>query len=182
MYQFEKHVASTNIWRVPYGLRAELTKEATKGHPQRQLKQILLSHALNYALHEVSLSSDRMDVIRVLSEMRDQYPFNEIRAWLEKLSFTLWRDSGDDDDDDAHAARIIEEIRRARRGDDLVTDAFLAAHSSVLRELAHPDLDRYRERLYKIFPELNPLRFDRSDSGLGGYDLIRGFALPSFAA
>ena len=50
MYQFEKHVASTRAWRVPYGLRAELTKEFGKGHQQRRLWQILLSHALDYAL------------------------------------------------------------------------------------------------------------------------------------
>jgi hypothetical protein len=174
MYQFEKHVASTKAWRVPYGLRAELTKEFSKGHQQRRLRHILLSHALDYALRQISISSDRIDLIHTLCEMRKHRPFSEIKAMLDELSVTLWRE--DDDGADRKAERFIEEIRRAgsveRHGS---VDTFFAAHSSVLRELSQTDPDGYRERLYRLFPELNPQRRSGPNAIRSGNKLVRGF-------
>lgn len=148
MYQYEKQATHSGVWRVPYGLRAELTKKVARGSHRSHLRCVLLSHALNYALHAVSISSDRVDIVHTLCDMRQDPPFRDIRAMLEELSLILWKD---DDETERKANKFIDKIRRAGTG-----DGFVPARSSVLRELAQTDPDGYRERLYVLFPELAP--------------------------
>jgi DNA-binding winged helix-turn-helix (wHTH) protein len=86
MHQFEKNAERHRMWRMPYALRAEVTKQASRTGMQRQLRNVVVRHALLYALRNVSRIDRKELIIGILASIRGVHPFNMIREMLEELS------------------------------------------------------------------------------------------------
>jgi hypothetical protein len=151
MYQFEKHAENAEVWRVPYGLRAEVIREASNTSAQRRLRSVLLGHALKFALDHISVFESRVALIEMLSTMRKISSFVELRQMLERLNLILLEP---DPESERKANRLIDEI--ARMGQEESVDKASLRHSSVLREIGRAGPDGHRRRLYLLFPELAP--------------------------
>src|SRR5207245_501902 len=52
MYEYEKNSAQSRRWRMPYALRSEVTRQFGKTHMQRELRHIVVRHALLFALRK----------------------------------------------------------------------------------------------------------------------------------
>ena len=152
MYQFEKNASRHGLWRMPYAIRAEVTKRASKTPAQRQLRNIVVRHALLFALRNVSSVDPKELIISVLTSLRDVHPFNVVREMLEEVSLLQLEP---DASKEARARKLIREIRDAANPlSDQARDTYSLARSSVLKELSSVDLDEYKRRLLEFFPQL----------------------------
>jgi len=157
MYQYEKNSEIHRYWRVPYALRAEVTKQS-QTQMQRRLRDVIVRHALLFAMQQTLGPDRRQTIIGTLISMRGHFPFNVIREMLEELSLITLESSNSSED---RARKLIQEIFNA--GDPRSSgplDRYSLARSSVLKELSDADPDEYEARLYALFPELANPRAD----------------------
>jgi len=156
MHQFEKNAERHGMWRVPYAIRAEVTKRVSRTQAQRQLRNIVVRHALLLALRKISRIDPKELIIGVLASLRGVHPFNMIREMLEELSLLqLEPDSSREN----RARRLTRDIRNAADPlRDQPRDIYSLARASVLKELAGVDFDEYKERLIELFPQLGGRR------------------------
>jgi transcriptional regulator with XRE-family HTH domain len=153
MYEFEKNSERHHRWRLPYALRAEVTRQLSRTRKQRRLRDILVRHALIGALRETSGLDKKITIIDILASSRNDSPFNEIRGMLEELHLIGLQA---DEEAEKRASKFIQDISKAGHAADEQPERIALAHSSVLRDLAKNDPDEYEKRLYRIFPELGP--------------------------
>jgi DNA-binding winged helix-turn-helix (wHTH) protein len=151
MYQYEKNSENNRYWRVPYALRAEVTKQS-QTQMQRRLRDVIVRHALLFAMRQTLGADRRRSIIATLISMRGHFPFNVIREMLEELSLiTLEPNSSSEE----RARQLIEEIFNT--GDPRSSgpsDRYSLAKNSVLKELSDADPGEYETQLCALFPEL----------------------------
>jgi DNA-binding winged helix-turn-helix (wHTH) protein len=152
MHQYEKNSERHRTWRLPYALRAEVTKQASKTRMQRQLRNVVVRHALLHALRSLSVIDRKDSIIGVLAFIRGTHPFRMIREMLEELSLL---ELEPDASREGRAVKLMQEMRHA--ADPLRSqphDRYSLVRNSVLKDLAGVDLDEYRARLSAFFPQL----------------------------
>lgn len=170
MHQFEKNSARHVMRRLPYAIRCEVTKQASKTQLQTHVHKVVVRHALLHALRGIS-RVDRKDLlVTVLSNLRGTYPFSVIREMLGELNLLQ---IVPDVSHEQRAARLVEEIRKAAGGAIDPTDRYSFARSSVLKEIGSIDLNEYRALLSEIFPPLSILGKKRRLSGKTGRQNLR---------
>ena len=151
MYQQEKHCEKQRHWRMPYALRAEVTKRAQKTQTQRNLRYLIVRHALLFALRNTP-RDDRRLLITTLVTMRGHHPFKLIREMLEEMSLIQLQP---DVTSEARAMKLIQEIcNTAGPQRTEPTDSYLFARNSVLKEISNVNQTEYETLLSGLFPEL----------------------------
>jgi hypothetical protein len=151
MYEFEKNSQRHRRRRVPYALRSAVTLHMTKTDMQRHLQDIVVCHALSFALGEASGTDKKESIVRTLQIARNLSPFNEIREMLAELDLIALTP---DAESEKRASEMIKDIWKIKLGSTEPADRVSLARSSVLRHLAKADPREYDRRLYTIFPEL----------------------------
>jgi hypothetical protein len=154
MYEFEKISQRQETWRVPYALRAEVTRQLSQTQMQRQLRNIVVRHALRYALSKVSDAEEKAEIVSMLVAMRGIRPFVEIREMLGELVVLEA-----DETKEARAIKLIQEIYSAGyENDNERRDSLSMIRNSVLRELGSEiQQGEYKSFLHRLFPTLEPL-------------------------
>jgi DNA-binding winged helix-turn-helix (wHTH) protein len=153
MYEFEKSSQRQGTWRVPYALRAEITRQLSRTQQQRRLRRIVVRHALRYALREASGDDRKADIISMFVDMRGIEPFMEIREMLGELVVLKA-----DESKEVRAMKLNRDIRNAGYLHQIGrSDFFSTSRNSILRELAKENQndDEYRSLLCTRFPALD---------------------------
>jgi hypothetical protein len=145
------------IWRMPHLLRSLVKQEALfrkdiQHEQQLHLRRIITQHALSSALRDVQ-EIERRSLITVLLNMRDAYPFRNIRTILQAEQLVL---SNPTEANELKAERILKEIAKLSNAGPLIRDRFSLSGRNVLRELSTVKADRFEPQLYRVFPALRP--------------------------
>ncbi len=160
MYEFEKSAQRQQTWRMPYALRAEITRQLSRTQQQDRLRRTVVRHALRYALRETSGDDRKADIVSMFVAMRGIEPFVEIREMLGELVILEASE-----DKEVRAVELNRNIRNAGyRGGVESNDSFSTARNSILRELAREGQldDEYRSLLTRLFPALEAQTRNRS--------------------
>lgn len=157
MREYDISAENKNIWRMPHLLRSLITQDVifdSNLQQQIHLRGVITRHAMAAALRQVD-DVDRQSLLTVLVNMRNESPFKEIREILVEYKLLL---SQPRPEDESTAKFILNEIARLADSDskDEPSDRFTLAQRKALRALDQADSDQYVDRLYRVFPALNP--------------------------
>jgi transcriptional regulator with XRE-family HTH domain len=150
MLEYQKNAERHKRWRMPYAFRSEILDRYAHTYQQRELRNIVVRHALLAALSEISRAEERQSLVAVLLEMRTRDQFKQIREMLEDLSLIVLEN---EPTQEQRADKLIHEIRNAGRGTLSLGDPVAFLYSSVIRTLASANSKDYEMKLCDIFPE-----------------------------
>jgi hypothetical protein len=155
MWESNLFAKKNDSWRAPHVLRA-LVREQSSGigklDQQKYLRDMIVQHALANALRHIRTST-KQNIVTVLMNQRDEYPFNEIRKILEEEHLVFL---SDDPRAEKRAQRVLRMINSHALQDFHQDSIQLKKDRSTLREVRTISAPKYEAALYGVFPELSP--------------------------
>ena len=88
-----------------------------------------------------------------LLELRDDYPFKQIRELLNQTHM-MFLEPGRKREEDAR--QVLRQLKTLTASTIASPDNLRLAHRSALRTSDRSMADRYEDDMYRVFPELRP--------------------------
>ncbi len=156
MWESDTFAQTTGAWRMPHILRALVLEQRHNDSAgiqhQKLVRHLVVQHALMTALQHMR-KTNRDDLMSYLLNLRDDYPFKQIRQLLnsEHLIF-IAPGAGRE----KAARRVLEEFKKFTDPGAVHADPVSLAHRSTLRTWGLAKAADYEHELYRVFPELRP--------------------------
>jgi hypothetical protein len=133
-----------------------MKRSKDRGGTQHQeiVRDLVVEHALTTALRSRQ-EKNRHNIVGVLLNLRDDYPFKQIRALLNEQHLILM----EPDPRKEQAARtVLKQLKALTASTPMASDKVHLAHDTAIRAVGGTSAGEYQHELYRVFPELAPTR------------------------
>lgn len=156
MWESDVFAEKTGAWRMPHVLRALVVRKrfSDRAGTQRQqlVRDLVVEHALATALEHMRRKS-RSNIMAALLELRDEYPFKQIRELLNQTHM-MFVEPGPKREENAR--QVLRQLKTLTASAIASPDNLRLVHRSALRTSDRSMADRYEDDMYRVFPELRP--------------------------